>query len=68
VRTERGPNTTKDRLEEIMPESTFDMDVFMRVCGWHPWPHRQEADKPEETILWWNRECMTFGRVRDRFF
>jgi hypothetical protein len=51
-----------------MPESTFDMDVFMRVCGWHPWPHRQEADKPEETILWWNRECMTFGRVRDRFF
>jgi hypothetical protein len=51
-----------------MTEPLFDMDLFMRVCGWHRWESGPGSKKPEETILWWNRECMTFGRVGERFF
>jgi hypothetical protein len=47
--------------------SDFDMDIFMRVCGWHPWTYGNDPKESSET-LWWNHECMTFGRVGDQFF
>jgi hypothetical protein len=55
-------------LEDAMLEPRFDMDLFMRACGWHPWTSRQDPGNRGETVLWWNRECMTFGRIGDRFF
>jgi hypothetical protein len=52
----------------MMTEPPFDMDLFMRVCGWERYEFRQNPEHPEETVLWWNQECMTFGRVGERFF
>jgi hypothetical protein len=63
-----GALTGTRRLEDVMNEPAFDMDLFMRICGWHHWGYEPDSKNPDETILWWNQECMTFGRVGDRFF